>query len=148
MSWKLTSRVHELEAALTMLSYLENELRYTMAPVQVLLEHIAAYEELQCLPFLQECVMSLRRGAPFRQSWEQSIMQVKLALEDTDRTQLCTLGQVIGMADLESQLHSISNCRILLQNRLETARDNKAKLGKLYQTIGALGAAIVFIVLL
>ena len=147
MSLQLKNRTKELQACLLMLACIENELTYSLAEIPTILSGLLNVDELLCLRFLKDTLELMRRGQPFKNAWEQAVRQSSQLFLPGDRDILLRLSGVLGASDAPSQIKELHACRAMLEVQLKQAREKAKTHGRLYQTIGVLGAVSVFIVL-
>lgn len=143
----LSDRVKRIEESLALLGYLSDRLRYLQSPMSQLVEGAAAMERFSHLGFLRRCRDRMRGGAPFPEAWRVSVGEAERELGRELLEVLLPLGEVLGGADLDSQLASLLHAASLLESRLGDARANQQQHGKLYCSLGVL-AGIAFVVIL
>ena len=124
-SHRLSQRVAQLEEMLRFLNAAQTEIRYSA--------------------FLQQCAARYKAGEDFHTAWEEGVRTGAkgTGLTEEDQTLLRDFGSGFGASDVEGQL---SHCRLyaeLFQDRLERARQEKARKGKLYLMLGSFSGIAV-----
>lgn len=147
-SGKLSARVSAIEATLSLLGQVSDRLRYLQPSMYSLLEYLCGSSQFEKLPYPGRCRVLVREGTPFPDAWKQAALESGSTLGKEEAELLAGLGDVLGRADLDSQLAAIACARDLLQVKLEEARTAEHTYGKLYRTLGVLSGVAVVIVLL
>lgn len=146
MSSGLREKVSEIEACIALIDHLYDRLRYLQPTVMALLRSSMAIEQTGKLAFLGLAQEYTYQGTAFPAAWKAAVKSKpgRLGIEECEL--ISSLGDILGGADLESQLGALSYARAQMEVRLETARTAKEKNGKLYSTLGVLcGAALAII---
>lgn len=147
-SHKLTARVRFLEAFLQFLTWLETQIRYSASELEALL---AGYEApLTLQPLLTECAGRMGQDEPFSQAWDQGValLPKESGLLPGDRQLLCQFAEGLGSTDVQGQITHCAMQRAFFTNRLEEARDERQKKGKLYTMLGSfagVGVSLLFL---
>ena len=143
-SHRLTQRLEQLEAMLRFLTAAQTEIRYSAVDVGEIKQRHG-----ESLAFLQRCAGCCFEGKDFHTAWEEGVRTGTkgTGLTEKDLTLLRNFGDGFGTSDVEGQL---SHCRLyaeLFTGRLEDAREEKARKGKLYLMLGAFSgmAAALFL---
>jgi stage III sporulation protein AB len=132
---------------LSLLGQVSDRLRYLQPSVYSLLEFLCGNQQYEKLGYPLRCRALIREGRSFPESWRQAVRESAKSLGDEESEILAALADVLGCADLESQLAAIAYTRELLQEKLEQARTKEKTYGKLYRTLGVLaGLAIVIVI--
>lgn len=139
-SHRLSQRVAQLEGMLRFLNAAQTEIRYSAASVVEIIQRHGS-----SLAFLQQCAARCKAGADFHTAWEEGLrMEANgMGLTESDRSLLHDFGDGFGASDVDGQL---SHCRLyaeLFQDRLESARQEKARKGKLYLMLGSFSGVAV-----
>ena len=154
MAQALSRRVRELEGCIALLTGMEGELSYSLAPPD---EAVARLEEresaqeapfLACgkgVPFLPACAALCRKGTPFPQAWREAVAKQGGSLTREDAAIVEALADTLGQCDLDGQLSSLSHAKALLAMQLAAARERCESHGKLYRTMGLLAGAFVVV---
>ena len=131
-----------------MLRQLYDRLKYLQPPTRQLIEQLSHMEQFAELTYLTSCNHMLRGGNPFAESWKESVYTCtdKMGKEETEI--LAALGDVLGSADLDSQLNAIACACTALEQRLATAKNRNETQGKLYRSLGTLGGLAAAVLLI
>ena len=92
--------------------------------------------------------MRNQKRRQFSQLWSQALDAVCLCLAEEETTVLSELGTVLGRYDCASQCEALRNTRERLNQSLSQAKENRARMGKVYSTLGVTAGAFLVIVLL
>ena len=122
----------------------QTEIRYSAADVAEIVQRHGSG-----LAFLRQCAQHCREGEDFHTAWREGVRAGTkgTGLTEKDILLLRDFGEGFGASDVEGQL---SHCRMyteLLADRLEHARDEKSRKGKLYLILGSFSgvAAALFL---
>lgn len=130
-----------------MLQLIENEIHYCALPVGELLDIISGRKELRELDFVSSCAEIYESGVSFSEAWCSGVKGSACGLNADDKQLLYSFGDALGTTDVSGQ---ISLCRLhahLLEERLEQARREKDKKGKVCTSLGALAGVFFAVVL-
>ena len=146
----LRRRVTVLGQLSRFMTRLADQIRYTAAPVEELLEAAESSGEFGELPLLGRICSRIRNGERVLDAWEAAVEEDgRLSgLTRADRELLHGFGSQLGKTDVEGQ---IANCRQygeLLDQRLSEAREASAAKGRLYMTLGFAGGMALALLLL
>ena len=146
---RLRIRALSLERCEALAQALGEELRYTMAPVEILMTSLGERQQFSPLGFLRRCACLCTAGEAFPKAWKRAVTEEaeRLALSREDLELLLPWGEFLGAADLESQLGQLKLAGLSLGRQREDARQRWRTLGKLYSTLGVLGGVFAVIVL-
>lgn len=141
-SHRLSKRVSTLEDTINLTGLLASELRYTMAPMPVIIAQAA--RQVAGLGFLTSCSQLCGKGVPFPSAWSSALKSAPGGLLGEDIKTLEHLGVVLGAIDLNGALSELRHAEFSLTERYKEAKIKQQKLGGLYRTLGALtGVGIV-----
>lgn len=145
-----TRRVETLQALLQALSLMEWELAGRETPLPELLRRLERETRGPVQRFFAACgeQLSSLGQSPFGALWEAAEAQVQLPLDREERSVLLEIGQVLGRYDQESQRQAISRSREQLAARLEQARAERERLGRLAGIVGASAGLITVLLLI
>ena len=138
MAQALSRRVRELEGCIALLTGMEGELSYSLAPPDEAVARLEERESAQEAPFLPACAALCRKGTPFPQAWREAVEKQGAAIVEA-------LADTLGQCDLDGQLSSLSHAKALLAMQLAAARERCESHGKLYRTMGLLAGAFVVV---
>lgn len=127
-----------LENVIRFYGYMHDRLKYLQPSVNSLIEQAANTREFEDLKFLPYCREKMREGKDFPESWRSSVYSVDIVLSEDITKIILNISNILGTADLDSQLAAITYDRSRLEQRLTEARDYADKHRKLYQTLGVL----------
>lgn len=146
---RMRTRARQLERCTALARALGEELRYTMAPVEMLMASLGEREQFAPLGFLNRCAFLCREGETFPRAWEQAVRAEaeRLAFSREDLELLLSWGEFLGAADLESQLRQMKLAELALERQRESAWRRFQTQGKLCNTLGVLGGVFAVILL-
>lgn len=148
-SLRLSKRVGHLEAFIAAMGLLSTEIRYNAPPVAVLLEKLDAAPEFGRLRVFGFCRELLRVKQGVFEAWPEALALARpsLSIAEGDAEVLLAFGRAFGATDVEGQLANCESCRAQLQSRLEEAREEKLKRGRMYSSLGVLAGLFLVILL-
>lgn len=106
--------------------------------VAMLVGQAAASPEFDGLLFLAECNRRMCAGESFAESWRNTVQESAASMGKAAAETVCSLADVLGASDLESQLSALDYGIATLETRLADAREYSVKHKKLYSTLGVL----------
>ena len=139
-SYSLSKRVCELESFLSALSLISTEIRYFASPTDVIIAKLGSSSDYKNLRVFGICRKSLEKTRDFSQAWDSAIEQAEpyLSIDKGDVEALKRFGGTFGTTDADGQTANCERYCELLRRRLESARDDKAKRGRMYSSLGVL----------
>lgn len=148
-SHSLTKRVRELEGFLGAISFIETEIRYFAEPTGEIMSKLSESKEFSPLKVFGLCASHLAATRDLSAAWRLALEQSRqsLSLDDGDAEALTSFGEAFGTTDAEGQLANCERCRELLQRRLESAREDRQRRGRMFTSLGVL-AGVFFAVIL
>lgn len=143
-SHKLTARVEQLEAFLRFLSLAQTEIRFAALPVEQIVQ-----KHGRELEFLRLCAQNCGGGKAFSTVWEQSVTAGTGdgGLLSQDIELLRGFGSGFGASDVDGQLSHCALYTELIGESLKSAREEKGKKSRLYQTLGVFAGITAALVL-
>lgn len=146
----LAKRVRELQTFLNALSMISDEIRFFATPTNEIiskLDNAEGYKQLRIFAFCRE---NLKHTRDFSKAWGDALASAKpfLSLDDGDIEALSWFGSVFGTTDAQGQTANCERYYNLLQQRLECARDDKEKRGKMFTSLGVLAGAFFAVMFL
>ena len=144
---RMSARVTELEGCLSFLDSLEEELRYTRAPIGRIAASLAGREEYARLPLAREWARGCQEGKPSWEAFQRAVESRDSSLAPGDRQTVAPLAQVLGCTDLEGQLSAIRLVSTLLGRRLEEATRQKDSRARMDISLGVLAGAAAAVLL-
>ena len=139
-SRSLSKRVHELESFLSALSLISTEIRYFASPTDTIMKKLAKSSEYAKLKVFEYCAENLEQIRDFPKAWNDAIGMAKpyLSLENDDIKALKDYGASFGTTDADGQAANCERYSELLRQRLESAKEDKAKRGRMFSSLGVL----------
>lgn len=149
-SRRLSRRVEELETLISAVEYIAMEIRYDALPVGRLFERLEGIAEYRPLGIFGVCSQALARTGDLAGSWEKALAGAKgtLSLEEGDYEALRLFGRSLGTTDVEGQLSLCDGCVAMLRRRLQAAKANREKRGRMYTSMGVLTGIFIVILLI
>ena len=148
----LKKRCRELRVLKQLVYMLRGEIKYTKSPLPEAFYHISVRLPRPFGPFLAGTAEALGKadGRTFGDIWRE---QIEASLSDshlnrTDKSQLETLGEVLGYLDLEMQLSAIDLYLEQLEISIREAENSIGAKQKLYQSLGIAGGIFLVILLI
>lgn len=89
----------------------------------------------------------LSPGTPPGALWRSAVWNDS-TVPKAAREMICSLGEVLGTTDVSGQLSAIALHRERLERAAEESRERCLRQGKLYQSLGLLGGALVAVLLM
>lgn len=139
----LHKRARSLKAAHSLVQWLMQQLRYTAAPIQNLLQEAAREPAFSSLAFLTDTT-------PFPGDWGKGVSKSAkvCAFTEEDAVLLCRFGEGLGKTDLEGQLaHGAQYARLLDEQQQKAAVIAREK-GRMVCMLWAAGAAVLALLLI
>jgi stage III sporulation protein AB len=147
-SASLAKRVHDLEAFLSALTLISAEIRYFASPTDDIIAKLNSASEYKQLHVFELCRENLEYTRDFAKAWALALEKSKpyLSLDKGDFDTLTWFGSLFGTTDMQGQIANCERYCGLLEQRLDIAREDKAKRGRMYTSLGVL-AGVFFAVL-
>jgi len=147
---RYTARTVQLRQLVQALHRLETEIGYGHTPLPAAL--------MRASGGLKGPVGDLFRSAAerldgsdlsFQECWTAAVEEDwrRTALRGEERTATLRLGGVLGISDKEDQLKHLRIAALQIQAEEQTARDEQARFGKMWRSLGFLAAALVVILM-
>lgn len=149
-SLSLSRRVKELETFISALSFIATEIRYFASPTPVIISKIKSKEEYAGLHVFEICEKNLLTTHDFKKSWTSALDASKqyLSLDAGDIETLKCFGNTFGTTDIEGELANCEHYINSMKVRLESARIDKTKRGRMYSSLGLLTGVLIAAVLI
>lgn len=143
-SLSLSKRVRELEVFLSALNFITTEIRYFSSPTDVIISKLKLNEEYVNLKIFNFCEAELIKTHDFKMSWGNALESSKpfLSLNTGDFETLKCFGDTFGTTDSEGEIANCEHYINSLKLRLESARTDKTKRGRMYSSLGFLVGAL------
>lgn len=144
-----SKRVRQLEGFTGALDAIATEIRYFAAPLEEIMAKCDALPEYKELRVFGLCRAVFLKERDFPASWEKALQQAKpsLSLDAGDLETLSWFGRVLGTTDVDGQTANCARYGELLRQRLGRAREDRAKRGKMYTSLGVLAGIFLVVVL-
>lgn len=131
------------------MSLISTEIRYFASPTDSIIAKVAASSEYTRLRVFQFCRANLEQTRDFEKAWSDAIASAEplLSLNKGDIEALKDFGGTFGTTDAEGQIANCERYCELLRQRLGSAREDRAKRGRMYSSLGVLSGvffALVF----
>lgn len=149
-SLRLSKRVRQLELLISAVNFIASEIRYAAMPVPDILRRLARSPEFGELQLFEVCAGQLQNCPDIRESWRRAVEEVKpkLSLKPGDYDALEHFGETFGGTDVEGQTANCESCVRLLEPRLDEAREDARKRGRMYFSLGLLAGGFAVVVLI
>ena len=140
-------RVSALEKICILLNSIKTRVEFDAQSAGDIFFNLCADGEFSSLPFVRECDSLLKSGVGFCEAWEKSLKNYENTrfLKKGDVAVLLSFGSLFGATDIPGQ---IANCELhisLIEQKLNSAREEAAKYSKPVRGIGFLAGAAVYI---
>ncbi|WP_199620163.1 stage III sporulation protein SpoIIIAB [Paenibacillus alkalitolerans] len=145
-------RPRELRHLAHALTTLESEIVFGVTPLPAALKRVASAVPAPLSELFLSASGKLREGVGERtadECWKAAVTEAwpYTALRDAERETMLSLGASLGVTDREDQAKHIRLCIVQLQAEEISARDEQARYEKMWRSLGALGAALVVILM-
>jgi stage III sporulation protein AB len=141
-------QIRQLRAALALL---ETEIRYGSCPLDEACEGIGERQRGPVGRLFKVFADRLRAGdgASTAECLEQAVKEVwrETVLGTAEKQILLRLGHALGASDRTDQLQHLALAKTTLDAEEAAARDEQARVEKMYQTMGILAGALIVILL-
>ena len=147
---RLNRHVRTLRLLTEALERMERELSFRLTSLPELFTLLAGHIAPPVGKFFAYCRDSLCRLGDERLEdlWRSALADSDLDLEGEERQVLETLGGILGRYDGEGQTQALALARAQLEQCLEAAVAERARMGKVYGALGLAAGAFLVIVLL
>lgn len=147
---RLNRHVRTLRLLTEALERMERELSFRLTSIPELFTLLASHLAPPVGPFFARCRDSLCHLGDERLEdlWRSALADSDLDLEGEERQVLETLGGILGRYDGEGQTQALALARAQLEQCLEAAVAERARMGKVYGALGLAAGAFLVIVLL
>lgn len=149
-SLRLSKRVRQLELWIGAVRRIAGEIRYAATPLGRIVQRLQEAGEYRELRMFGPCAILFGETDDFPGAWRAAADEVKsgLALTQRDWEPVLALGNTLGTTDVAGQVADCERCIRLLDARLEAAREDCGKRGRMYASLGVLTGVFFFILLL
>ncbi|HZG85115.1 stage III sporulation protein SpoIIIAB [Paenibacillus sp.] len=145
-------RPKELRQLGAALGTLESEIVYGVSPLPDALARVASTAPPPISRLFAEAAARMRDNAAERtagECWSDAIRAEasRTALREPELASLLALAPTLGLTDREDQAKHLRLAIAQLRTEEETARDEAARFGKMWKSLGALLAALIVILM-
>lgn len=146
-SYSLKKRVNELETFSSSFRDISIEIRYFATPTDVIISKLNEIKAYKSLRVFATCKESLEQTRNFSQSWNDAVDKALpyLSLDKEDAGIIKRFGDSFGTTDVEGQIANCEQYSLMLDDRLQIARDDKKKRGKMFSSLGILAGVFLTI---
>lgn len=148
---RYADRTQQIRQLLHMLQRLETEISYGHTPLPDALERAAGGTAGPVAAIFTGTAARLREGgAPLRECLKAAVEEgwSATALRMTERSALVRLGDTLGISDREDQIKHLRLAAAQIQAEEAGARDEQARYGKMWRSLGFMAALFVVILML
>ena len=145
-------RPKELRALGAALGTLESEIVYGLSPLPEALARVSTATQRPISLLFEEAAARMRDARSERtagECWTEAIEAVwpRTALGGAEKASLLALSAKLGATDRDDQAKHLRLAAAQLAAEEETAREEQARYGKMWRSLGALTAALVVILM-
>ena len=144
----LKKRIALLEKTVSLIINIRVELSYRHEAILNLLSRISELSALQKLDYLSACTEHVKTGEDFPSAWKKAISESKCSYNKEEKNKLCSLGEMLGTTDTESQLTMLRLYEEYMKEFLNKAEKSQREYGRLSLVMGFLLGFAVFILAL
>lgn len=144
---KLRRRARESAEIVTLIQQIKIRLNYSVSSTIEILRELSGYEEIYCLPFIQNVVASYETEE-FDALWDREVRFANLCVSRDDVAMLVAFGQSLGTTDLEGQLELCNIFENRFAERSAFYQSEYKKRSRLYISLGfflGLGVAVILL---
>jgi stage III sporulation protein AB len=145
-------RPRELRHLAHALTTLESEIVFGVTPLPAALQRVASAVPAPLSQLFLSASDKLRDSMGERtadECWKAAVTETwpHTALQEAERQTMLSLGASLGVTDRDDQAKHIRLCIAQLQAEEISARDEQTRYEKMWRSLGALGAALVVILM-
>ena len=148
---ELKCRVERMEEMKRMMILLQGELRFHRAELSEAFENVAERVQEPFRDFLKETGSRLeKKEAGFDEIWEETSIKILTVegIRREDEQLLDLLKSSLGYLDLTLQTETLNLAILQTEDSINQAKEQQARKGKLYQTMGVtVGALLVLLII-
>ena len=144
-----TERIEILENISLMIKYINTQIVYTRLSVPKLLESLEKSDEFSKLYFIKEANSLLGKGTDCQAAWKTAVtdyLKISPLLKD-DGEMLTAFFNGLGSTDVEGQKSNCETYSELFRLKTDSIRKKAEASAKVYNCLGLMSAALVFIIL-
>lgn len=146
------NRPRELRQLAAALGTLETEIMYGVSPLPDAMERVADAAKPPVSRLFAEAAERMRDRRAERtagECWEEAVRAVwpETALKESEMTALLTLSATLGATDRTDQVKHLRFAAAKLAVEEDAAREEAARYGKMWRSLGVLTAALIVILM-
>ncbi len=147
---RLRERVEVLTALTASAGFLQEELTYARTPTAKLLEGLSRNHSGPVGQFFAGVLDALRADPEggIRQKWDVALDRYLPMLHTEEKEALSTLSQTLGRYDADAQRPILAQTAARLEEFRQEAKDDQARLGRVYTAVTMAAGTLAVIVLL
>ena len=144
----LKERANELADLISSLRMAELEISERKTPLQKLLGKAASETTGKVNLFFTLCESRLRKGEDdeFSKIWTEAADAAEMHISQQENMILCSVGNVLGRYDADSQCYVLKTAREELISAHEEAKELSARMGRVYRMLGLTAGSVLAIV--
>ena len=129
---------NELREVIIGVQVIKRELKYSLAPLNELLQMASAQTAGETQLFFDDCKRKIEAadGELFETIWRQALERRKFCLKQADYLILMQLGSVLGRYDADEQIMVLSRTVEQLEQRYLDAKEESRRMGRVYMVLG------------
>lgn len=142
-------RIELLDLIVLMIKAIDSQIVYSHLAVPKLLEFIESSEEFESLSFVKRVNSLIREGVDYNIAWKKAIQEyiIVYPLTGEDANTLIAFTKGLGSTDIEGQKSNCETYANLFKLKADGLRKKADSSAKIYNSLGVLTAALVFIIL-
>lgn len=143
------SRTRELENILELIKLLELEISYRKEPLEKTFRKVASQKSCWFSTVLAGSAEALNRLQRLHEAWQEALENAwgKSPLDSRDMEILRDMALGLGRSDAEGQSRILEPAALRLKTRLDQAREQEAKQGRMYRGLG-ISAGVVIVIMI
>ncbi|HZG76017.1 MAG TPA: stage III sporulation protein SpoIIIAB [Paenibacillus sp.] len=145
-------RPKELRLLGAALGTLESEIVYGLSPLPEALKRVASATQPPISRLFEDAAERMADARTERTAgdcWKEAVHAAwpRTSLQGAEKSSLLALAPTLGMTDRDDQAKHLRLAIAQLRTEEETAREEQARYGKMWRSLGALSAALVVILM-
>lgn len=146
---RLGARTRTLEELAEGLSRMAQELELDQPPLEQMLERLIPGSRGAARTLFAGCRAALDRldAEPFAKAWER-LVEAEPLLNEEGQACLLPLGRILGRCGWEEERRALDCAARRLEQEAGRAREERLRMGRVYQVLGLSGGAFLVILLL
>lgn len=147
---RLERRVRALRAFMGALERLERELSFRLTPMPELLAGLSEHTPPPINAFFARCLAGLEHLGEYDLShvWREALERAPMDLGYEELSVLGELGGILGRYDGEGQREALALTRARLAQCMDSAAEERTRLGRVYGVLGLTAGALLVILLI